>query len=78
MEHSDNIFVKGARANNLKNIDVEIPRGKFVVITGSTNLKRDGNANKANASVAILEDKTDHAIFDTYKAFIDGIVDARK
>jgi excinuclease ABC subunit A len=34
MEHSDNIFVKGARANNLKNIDVEIPRGKFVVITG--------------------------------------------
>ena len=51
---------------------------KFVVITGSTNLKRDGNANKANASVAILEDKTDHSIFDTYKAFIDGIVDARK
>lgn len=29
-----NIFVKGARVNNLKNIDVEIPRGKFVVITG--------------------------------------------
>ena len=51
---------------------------KYVVITGSTNLKRDGNANKANASVVILEDKTDHSIFDTYKAFIDGIVDARK
>lgn len=29
-----NIFVKGARVNNLKNIDVEIPRGKLVVITG--------------------------------------------
>lgn len=28
------IFVKGARVNNLKNIDVEIPRDKFVVITG--------------------------------------------
>ncbi len=28
------IFVKGARVNNLKNIDVEIPRGKLVVITG--------------------------------------------
>lgn len=30
----DSIVVKGARVNNLKNIDVEIPRGKFVVITG--------------------------------------------
>jgi len=29
-----NIIIKGARVNNLKNIDVEIPRGKFVVITG--------------------------------------------
>ncbi len=28
------IFVKGARVNNLKNICVEIPRNKFVVITG--------------------------------------------
>ncbi len=30
----DVIFVKGAREHNLKNIDVEIPRNKFVVITG--------------------------------------------
>ena len=28
------IFVKGAREHNLKNIDVEIPRDKFIVITG--------------------------------------------
>lgn len=28
------IFIKGARENNLKNIDVEIPRNKMVVITG--------------------------------------------
>ena len=28
------IFVKGAREHNLKNIDVEIPRDKLVVITG--------------------------------------------
>ncbi|MEG2117119.1 MAG: excinuclease ABC subunit UvrA, partial [Clostridia bacterium] len=30
----DSIFVKGARENNLKNIDVEIPRDKLVVFTG--------------------------------------------
>lgn len=28
------IFIKGARMHNLKNIDVSIPRNKFVVITG--------------------------------------------
>ena len=28
------IIIKGARVNNLKNVDVAIPRGKFVVITG--------------------------------------------
>ena len=28
------IFVKGARANNLKNIDIAIPRDKLVVVTG--------------------------------------------
>ena len=30
----NDIIVKGARVNNLKNIDVAIPRNKFVVITG--------------------------------------------
>lgn len=31
---SDRIVIKGARAHNLKNIDVTIPRDKFVVLTG--------------------------------------------
>lgn len=30
----NSIFVKGARVNNLKNIDIEIPRDKLIVITG--------------------------------------------
>ena len=34
MSDRKNIIIKGARVNNLKNVDVEIPRGKFVVITG--------------------------------------------
>lgn len=34
MSIEKNIIIKGARVNNLKNIDVNIPRNKFVVITG--------------------------------------------
>ena len=30
----DSIFIKGARENNLKNIDLEIPRDRFIVFTG--------------------------------------------
>ncbi len=33
MEH-DKIIIKGAKENNLKNIDIEIPRDKLVVFTG--------------------------------------------
>ncbi len=34
MPGEGNIIIKGARVNNLKNINLEIPRNKFVVITG--------------------------------------------
>ena len=31
---SDKIIIRGAREHNLKNIDVELPRNKFIVVTG--------------------------------------------
>lgn len=34
MSEAKSIIIKGARVNNLKNIDLEIPRNKFIVITG--------------------------------------------
>jgi len=34
MEAADNIHIKGAREHNLRNLDLRIPRGRFVVITG--------------------------------------------
>lgn len=32
--NSNNIQIRGARVNNLKNIDIDVPRNKLVVITG--------------------------------------------
>lgn len=34
LKKQQNIFIKGARVHNLKNIDVEIPRNKLTVVTG--------------------------------------------
>ncbi|MEG2945994.1 MAG: hypothetical protein RR837_04500, partial [Bacteroidales bacterium] len=34
MNENDKIRVLGARVHNLKNIDVEIPRNSFTIITG--------------------------------------------
>ncbi|MBQ2913621.1 MAG: excinuclease ABC subunit UvrA [Bacteroidales bacterium] len=33
-ENKEYIYIKGARANNLKGIDLKIPRGKLVVVSG--------------------------------------------
>ena len=30
----ESIYIKGARENNLKNVDLTIPRDKLVVLTG--------------------------------------------
>lgn len=32
--NENSIIIKGARVNNLKNVDVELPRDKFIVVTG--------------------------------------------
>ena len=34
MKTKDHIIIKNARVHNLKGIDLEIPRNKFIVITG--------------------------------------------
>ena len=31
---NDKIVIKGAREHNLKNIDITLPRDKFIVMTG--------------------------------------------
>ena len=34
MTHENSIYIKGARVHNLKNIEVELPHNKLIVITG--------------------------------------------
>lgn len=44
-------IIKGAREHNLKNLDVEIPRDKLVVITG---LSGSGKSSLASPVLRIL------------------------
>ena len=34
MDKDGKIEIRGARANNLQNVDVDLPRRRFVVVTG--------------------------------------------
>ena len=48
------IEIKGARANNLKNIDVKIPQGKFVAITGVSERECSRRMKKSSWSSTVL------------------------
>ena len=50
----ENIIVKGARANNLKNIDVTIPRDKLVVMTGVSGSGKSSLVNEILCKAVLL------------------------
>ena len=74
------ITVRGARQNNLKNIDVEFPLGKFVCVTGVSGSGKSSLVNeilyKGAAAVTnkLQEDPGDHDTIEGLE-YIDKVID---
>ncbi len=59
----DYIRIKGARQNNLKNIDVEIPRNKIVVFTGVSG------SGKSSLVFETITAEAQRQLYDTFSTF---------
>ena len=66
MNKNNEIIIRGARVNNLKNIDVNVPRNKFVVITG---LSGSGKSSLMSLLLRFYDLKPD---IDMGQIMIDG------
>ena len=64
----DNIIIKGARQNNLKNISLEIPRNKITVFTGVSG------SGKSSLVFDTIATETQRQMNETYPAFIRGFL----
>ncbi|MGP9722556.1 excinuclease ABC subunit UvrA [Corynebacterium sp. AOP40-9SA-29] len=64
----DTIHVRGARANNLKNIDVDLPKRKLTVVTGVSG------SGKSSLVFGTVAAESRRLIDETYSAFIQGFM----
>ena len=51
MPAEGNIIIKGANVNNLKNVSLEIPRGKLVVVTGISGSGKSSLVKREDTTV---------------------------
>ena len=66
----DEIIVKGARENNLKNIDIEIPKNKLVVMKGVSG---SGKSSIAFNTICWLQN-SEYVCPGLYTTVISGLV----
>src|SRR5574344_1011558 len=66
MSTQDTIRTKGLRQNNLKNISLEIPKGKIVVFTGVSG------SGKSSIVFDTIAAESQRQMNETYTAFIRG------
>lgn len=67
-DNHDTIYVRGARANNLKSIDVDIPKRRLTVVTGVSG------SGKSSLVFGTVAAESRRLIDETYSAFIQGFM----
>jgi len=67
-DHHDLIRVHGARENNLKNVNVEIPKRRLTVFTGVSG------SGKSSLVFATIAAESQRLINETYSAFVQGFM----
>jgi excinuclease UvrABC ATPase subunit len=64
----DLIRVRGARANNLKNVDIDIPKRRLTVFTGVSG------SGKSSLVFGTIAAESQRLINETYSAFVQGFM----
>ena len=66
MSYQDNIIIRGLRQNNLKNVSLDIPKGKIVVFTGVSG------SGKSSIVFDTITAESQRQMNETYTAFVRG------
>ena len=66
MMYQDKIIIRGLRQNNLKNVSLDIPKGKIVVFTGVSG------SGKSSIVFDTIAAESQRQMNETYTAFMRG------